>query len=216
VTPRSYPAAAPAPPAAPAVPPIRRLPLRFDAGRLAAEALALPAGAWVPHFNTAIYQGDWSGVALRAAPSAPLALYPDPTASAADHAATADLARCPAVATALADLRCPLLSARLLRLGPGARILAHRDHALSAAHGEVRLHVPLTSPPGTGFTLDGAEVVMAPGECWYLDLTLPHTAHNPAESPRIHLVIDCVVDAWLAAFLEAPASAGASSTVRCS
>ena len=39
-----------------------RLPLRFDAAELAREAAALADSAWLPHFNTSYYEGDWSGV----------------------------------------------------------------------------------------------------------------------------------------------------------
>ena len=42
-----------------------RLPFRFDAAALAADALALDESVWQPHFNTGVYEGDWSGVALR-------------------------------------------------------------------------------------------------------------------------------------------------------
>jgi hypothetical protein len=177
------------------VAPVVRLPLSFDVAALADEAVALPADAWTPHFNTAIYEGDWSGVPLRVATSSPLALYPDPNAT--DYTSSEHLGRCPDIAAALARFGCPLQTVRLLRLGPGARILAHRDHALAAEHGEVRLHIPLVSPPGVRFTLDDVPVEMAPGECWYLDLTRMHTAHNPATTNRIHLVIDCEVDGWL-------------------
>jgi hypothetical protein len=40
-------------------------------------------------------------------------------------------------------------------------------------------------------------VVMAPGEAWYLRLSDPHSVANRGTTDRVHLVIDCVVDAWL-------------------
>ena len=35
---------------------------------------------------------------------------------------------------------------------------------------------------------------MAPGECWFIDPAFPHSVRNRGESPRIHLVIDCVIN----------------------
>jgi hypothetical protein len=184
-----------------------RLPLRFDAAALAADVDALPADAWVPHFNTAYYEGEWSGVALRSAGGAPLALYPDPSAEPDDWGDTDVLRRSPALAQAVGAFRCGLQSARLLRLGPGAAIREHRDYRLGYDDGEVRVHVPITTSPDVTFTHDGEPVDMAAGEAWYLDLNLPHSVANRGSAPRTHLVIDCVLDGWLDAQLTAGAAA---------
>lgn len=176
-----------------------RLPFRFDAEGLAIDAAALPLDAWVPHFNTNQYEGDWSGAALRVADGSALDLYPDPTSTSYTDGALLD--RCPNVRAALAHLRCPLQTVRFLRLGPGSRILSHRDYRLGFADGEVRLHVPVTSDQRVRFTLDGREVPMAAGECWYLDLSRPHNVDNGADTCRVHLVIDCSVDGWLDAVI---------------
>lgn len=180
-----------------------RLPLRFDAPAMAAEALALPDDAWARHFNDRVYDGDWSGVALRAVAGGHTPLYSDPTAEV--FADTPALAACPRIAEALTLLPCPLTSARLLRLAPGARIREHRDHRLSRADGEARLHIPLLTNPAVTFTLDGRPVDMRPGQCWYLDLTRPHAALNGGATPRIHLVVDCVVDTWLGTLIDSSA-----------
>jgi hypothetical protein len=184
-----------------------RLPLRFDAAALAAEVDGLPADAWVPHFNNTIYEGDWSGVALRSAGGAPLALYPDPAAEPDDWADTDVLRASRALADAVASFRCPLQSVRLLRLGPGAAIREHRDHRLGYADGEVRIHVPIHTGPDVTFLHDGERVDMAPGEAWYMDLNLPHAVANRGTTPRVHLVVDCVLDAWLDAQLSAGVAA---------
>jgi mannose-6-phosphate isomerase-like protein (cupin superfamily) len=56
------------------------------------------------------------------------------------------------------------------------------------------------------FTLDGKAVEMAAGECWYLNLNLPHKAANRSSQRRIHLVVDCVVNGWLRRLIENSAS----------
>jgi hypothetical protein len=179
-----------------------RLPLRFDAPELLGDALALPTEDWVPHFNTGYYEGDWSGAALRSVGGAARQLYPDPTAQ-ASYADTPLLARCPAVAQALAAFRCPLLSVRFLRLGAGSTIREHRDFNLGFEDGEVRIHVPLSTGPDVEFLHAGERVDMAAGDAWYLDLNLRHAVANRGQHARIHLVVDCVVDDWLRPVIEA-------------
>jgi hypothetical protein len=176
------------------------LPILFDAGALAADVAALPEDAWIPHFNTGIYSGDWSGVALRSV-GGTIAIYPDPTRT-DEFADTKHLARCPNIAAALRRLEGPLQSARLLRLGPGAIIEPHDDYRLSFADGEVRLHVPITTDPGVEFLHDGTPVDMAPGECWYMDFTKTHAVTNRGTEPRVNLVVDCTVNDWLTGLLE--------------
>ncbi len=182
-----------------------RLPLRIDAEALATEAFDLPEESWTPHFNSAIYEGDWSGVALRSVNGEPGQLYPDPTVS-GDYADTATLGRCPNTADALRQLDCPLLAVRFLALGPGAHIREHDDYRLGLDDGEIRLHIPLVTGPGVEFTLSGRAVEMAAGECWYLNLNLPHEAANRSPQPRIHLVVDCVVNHWLRRLIESSSS----------
>ncbi|MDX6476073.1 MAG: hypothetical protein QOH95_1584 [Gaiellaceae bacterium] len=178
-----------------------RLPLDFDAERLEQDVRALPPGTWVPHFNTSYYEGDWSGVALRSVGGRPEQLYPDPTAE-GRYADTENLAACPSLAAAVAAFLCPLQAVRLLRLGPGARVREHRDYRLGFDDGEVRIHVPITTNPDVEFVVDGASIVMAPGESWYVDFNLPHSVANAGAADRVHLVVDCVLNDWLRALIE--------------
>lgn len=173
------------------VPGAVRLPWTFPADDLAAEVLALDTDAWEPHFNTGIYAGEWSTATLRAAVGGvgSFAGYPDPTAT--GFAATELLARCPATAAVLAALPAELQSARFLRLGPGAEIREHRDHMLGHAHGEVRLHIGVTTVPEAELVVDGSVVPVLPGECWYVDASRRHSARNPGRASRVHLVVDC-------------------------
>jgi len=163
--------------------------MRADVERLGAEE-------WVAHFNTAIYAGDWSGIALRSVGGAPTQLYPDPTAQGA-FVDTDVLRRCPALAAAVARFECELMAVRLLRLGAGAGIGEHRDYRLGHADGEIRVHVPITRSPDVEFRVDGQRVPMRAGEAWYLDLNLPHSVANRGDRDRVNLVVDCVVNPWL-------------------
>jgi aspartyl/asparaginyl beta-hydroxylase (cupin superfamily) len=180
------------------IPSALRLPLHFDPQSLRGELEGIPDEAWIPHFNTQYFEGEWSGVPLTAPKGAEhpiLQLHPDPTAT--EFVETALLRRCPRLRALLARLECPRRSARLLKLGPGARILRHTDYDLGYEDGEVRLHLPIQTNAEISFRLDEVEIPMRAGELWYLNVNLPHEAHNAGADPRIHLVVDCAVDAWL-------------------
>jgi hypothetical protein len=173
-----------------------RLPMPFDLAGMVAETARIPSSAWVPHFNEAVYDGDWSGVALRSPGGVAEKIYPDP-APARAYADTELLGSCPALRAAVARFRCPMGSVRLLALGPGAVIKDHRDYRLAWKDGEVRIHVPICTRPGVEFFLDDIPVEMAAGEAWYLNLTRPHRAANHSSAMRVHLVLDCEIDEWL-------------------
>lgn len=173
-----------------------KLPLGFDPEGLKSDLSNISSDEWVRHFNDRYYEGEWSGVALRAVESAGKRLYSDPNTTEAFRD-TPVLERCPSLQRVLAAFQCPLKSARLLRLGPDARIIEHRDYNLSLEDGEVRLHIPITTDPLVEFYLNAERVVMLAGECWYINANLPHKVENRSNADRVHLVIDCEVDAWL-------------------
>jgi Aspartyl/Asparaginyl beta-hydroxylase len=179
-----------------------RLALAFDVRSLVADLAALPKSAWHQHFNTQYHDGGWSGIALRSPGGDASRLYPDPRGE-EPCIDTPMRAACPAIDDALGQFGPALQSARLLRLGPGGCIREHRDYGLSLDSGEARLHVPIVSGAGVEFYLDGELLRMAPGECWYLNLDLPHRVQNLGTEDRIHLVLDCKVDDGLAALFPA-------------
>jgi len=173
------------------------LPLRFDAGLLAAdlEALAL---TWTRHFVRANYEGEWSAFALRA----PLGeTHPIRLLNAGLH--LREFTDCPALdATpyfrALLDqLHCPLRGVRLMRLAAGSTILEHTDPDLGIAEGFARLHVPIVTDSAVEFLLNRRPVTMLPGSLWYLRLSDPHSVANRGSRDRIHLVIDVEANDWL-------------------
>jgi hypothetical protein len=179
-----------------------RLPLLFDPDRLRADVDALLPEDWVPHFNASYYQGDWSGVALRSVGGVARALYPDPDPR-GSWEDTEILSRCPALAAAVDAFECERTSVRLLRLGPGASVREHTDYNLGYDDGEVRFHVPVQTNPNAVFELEGRPLEMLPGETWYVDFNLRHRVAIGGVEPRIHLVVDCVVNDWVSRTLDA-------------
>lgn len=170
-----------------------RLPLAFDAARLAHDADDIDAALWAPHFNRALFRGHWSGVTLRGKGAR---LYPNPY----DSDPVEDLPmleHCSAVRDLLRHVACETTSVRFLRLGPDSEIYEHRDYDLTPEGGEARLHVCIRTNPDVTFFVDGASVDMRPGDCWYLDVSRPHRVVNRGEADRLHLVIDCLANDWL-------------------
>lgn len=176
--------------------PSLRLPLCFDLAALQADVAAFQSSEWIAHFNQHYYEGEWSGIALRAVAGADVALFPNPDAT-TDFVDTPALVRAPAVKAVLDALACETTSVRFLKLGAGATIRRHRDYDLGLEDGEIRLHLPIRTNPDVEFLLDDQRVDLREGELWYLNFNLYHSVHNRSEVDRIHLVIDCIVNPWL-------------------
>ena len=197
-----------------------KLALNFDPKQLQADLEQIEPLEWVAHFNTGYYVGEWSGVALRSVGGLSTKLYPDPN-SEGEVEDTAILGRCPNIRCVLATFKCPVRSARLLKLGANATIKEHRDYDLGFAVGEIRMHVPIITNRDVEFYLAGMKVEMKEGECWYLDFNLPHSVKNNGATDRVHLVIDCVVNDWLRELLrigetQAPKNDAATSSTEAS
>jgi Aspartyl/Asparaginyl beta-hydroxylase len=178
-----------------------RLPQRFDVARLQKDAAQFAPEQWQKHFNTHVYDGDWSGVALRALPDAAIALFPDPN-SKQSYVDTPALAQTSYVREVLRSLQCQVNSLRFLKLAAGSSIKRHRDYQLGIEDGEVRLHVPVRTNSHVEFYMDDLRVPMAEGELWFLNFNHYHSVLNRSSEDRIHLVIDCLVNDWLLAELQ--------------
>lgn len=51
------------------------------------------------------------------------------------------------------------------------------------------------------FTSAGKKVMMGQGECWFLDASYSHSVRNLGSEARVHLVLDCVVNQFVADLL---------------
>ena len=162
--------------------PLLQLPIRFDAGVLAAEVSALAPSAWVPHpqgfpGNDAVQLVSVNG-----------ALTDD---WAGPMAATEHLRRLPYTMRLMEELGGVWGRSRLMGLGPGAVVPAHVDiHYYWRTH--IRIHVPVVTNPGVRFQCGGDSVHMAPGESWVFDSFEMHEVRNEGSEKRVHLVLDTV------------------------
>jgi hypothetical protein len=184
-----------------------RLPLAFDPAGLVADLALLDRSQWIEHFVRQNYEGVWSVAPLRAKVGAThpvMMIYSDPMATAFED--TDLLAKLPHVAAAVAAFHCPLRAVRLMRLAPGSQINPHCDLDLDAASGFARIHVPVTTNAQVEFLVNRTPVEMIPGEVWYLRLSDEHAVTNRGATDRVHLVIDAVMNGWLAAQLTSGAA----------
>ena len=172
------------------------LPFAFEPASLKHDLAAICPDEWTPHYNESDYGGLWQGIALRSATGS----YRDLHAGhpgAAGFTDTDLAARCPSLRRVMAGFRCPLNSVRLLSLAPGSFIHEHCDAGTSYEEGEVRIHVPVQTSPDVEFYVCGERLRLDEGGCYYVNVNLPHRVNNRGSEPRIHLVIDLVVNDWV-------------------
>lgn len=160
-----------------------KLPLLFDADRLAEEIEAIPEAAWRPH-----PQGHPGNSALPL-----LAAGGDPgnDATRGPMRPTPHLARCPYLRQVLAAFGAVLGRTRLMRLDGNAEATRHADTNYYWMQ-RVRIHVPVVTRPEVRFLCGDRSVHMAAGEAWIFDTWKTHNVLNPHPTRRIHLVADTV------------------------
>jgi hypothetical protein len=162
--------------------PFLKLPIRFDADALAAEARALPPSAWTPHPT-----GFVGNEAVRLVTPA----GEDSDNIEGPMAATDSLNRCDYVRQIMAEIGGVWGRSRFMGLAPGREVPPHIDiNYYWRTH--LRIHIPVITNPGVLFTCGGETVHMAAGECWVFDSFLQHDVQNKGDAQRIHLVLDTV------------------------
>ncbi len=175
-----------------------RLPLDFDADRMAAEVRALELAAFIEYSVIPL-----TAPAYLVDPSAP---PPRPTDDYADGswtewADTSVLQACPYLTSVVDTFRehTRVTLVRLMRLAPGGLVAEHTDPTLGleVERSVVRLTVPIVTNPGARLFLNDEVVPLEPGACWYLRFTDPHRVVNEGEHERIHMSIDMAPNAWL-------------------
>lgn len=160
-----------------------RLPLDFDADRLAEEVSQFAEKDWRPHPQG--YQGN-SALSLVS-----LGGDPDDDGVKGAMGPTPHLEKCPYLREVLASLHSPIGRTRLMRIDGNGEAHAHRDISYYWMH-RVRVHVPAITNPAVKFICGDRELHMAAGEAWIFDTLKTHNVINPRPSRRIHLVADTV------------------------
>lgn len=164
------------------------------------EIMQLPS-TWQPHLNVLHYTGDWSVLSLRSPGGNENNAVADLLHS-VSFEDTPLMKQCPSVKKLLDALGCPIMSVRLLNLKRGSYIKPHKDAELCYEQGEARLHIPIITNEQVSFYSEDELIPMKEGECWYINANLKHSVANAGNSDRIHLVIDCKVNAPLTELFE--------------
>jgi quercetin dioxygenase-like cupin family protein len=157
-----------------------RLPVRFDAARMAAEVAQFPEAGWMPHpdgtpGNSAIAlisRGGGDNDEFRGA------MRPTP-----------HLRRCEYIQQVIASFGEVFGRSRLMRLAPGAEVVPHVDFH-HHWHNHLRVHIPVVTNPQVAFHCGDRAVNMRAGECWIFDSWRRHRVVNGGGAARVHLVVD--------------------------
>ncbi|NNF32499.1 MAG: aspartyl/asparaginyl beta-hydroxylase domain-containing protein [Saprospiraceae bacterium] len=172
-----------------------KFPFQFNTEKLVHDLSLILDKNWIPHFNTTGYNGDWKVISLYAPNGVESNIYALTTSN-STISETSILKECLYFKEVIDFFKCSILSARILRLGVGAEIKSHRDHELGYEDGNFRLHIPIVTNSNVQFFLDGIELTMLPGECWYTNVNYVHSVINLGMSDRVHLVIDGERNEW--------------------
>ena len=177
-----------------------RLPLTFDAPRLADEISQFDERDWRPHPQG--YPGN-TALALIAADG-----DPDSDEVKGPMRPTPHLDRCPYLRQVLAAFHAVWGRTRLMRLDGNAEATPHSDTNYYWTQ-HVRVHVPIVTDANVQFVCGEKSVHMNAGEAWIFDTWQRHNVINPHPTRRIHLVADTIGSAE---FWELVARAGAAPT----
>jgi len=173
-----------------------QLPYQFDVKKMQEETLLLGNAYWKLHFQVKHYAGEWSAIPLRSIRGEVDNGFISPVETDV-YDDTILLNDCPYLQQVLKTFKCPLLAVRLLKLAAGAQIHEHKDADLCYEEGLVRFHIPVFTNKEVEFYLQGEQMHLQEGECWYMNFNLPHSLHNKSNTDRIHLVIDAKVNEWV-------------------
>jgi len=167
--------------------PFYKLPLRFDAQRMAREIARIPESEWRAHPTG--YAGNTALLLV----SAHGGENDDMTGP---MMPTPRLQHCPYLQQVMAAFQTVIGRCRLMRLEHGARVNEHCDISYYWRD-RIRLHIPVVTHPDVAFTSHGETVHMAAGEAWTFDNWHLHKVENQTDIRRIHLVVDTVGSAKL-------------------
>jgi len=173
-----------------------KLPFNFDVDRLETDLKTAGQYKWIDHVNTRIYEGQWRAIPLRAVDGR-IDNIAAVSTDAKEYKNTEALDRCPFFQEVINTMKCETTAVRLLSMGPGAKIKRHDDYPCGFKSGHARLHVPIMTNPDVKIFIADGPVFFGEGECWYMNAEYPHSLENLGDSPRVHLVIDCIVNPWL-------------------
>ncbi len=157
-----------------------RLPLLFDAKRMADEVAAMPSQAWQAHPTN--YAGN-SAVPLISVNGEANDFFAGPMGE------TAWLQQSPYLRQVLSQFQVVFGRSRLMGLRGGSQVPRHSDINYHWFQ-RVRIHIPIVTFPDVTFHCHDQVIHMGRGEAWIFDNWKLHHVINPTTELRVHLVAD--------------------------
>ncbi|MFC1681625.1 aspartyl/asparaginyl beta-hydroxylase domain-containing protein [Pseudomonadota bacterium] len=173
-----------------------KIPVNFDADKLLSEVKYLESVmGWLDHWNNDYHSGNWQSIPLYSVGGRCETASIRPGKG--DYEPTPGLKKSTYLPRVINWFQCEKTRVRLMKLDSGAEIFEHRDPGFSWHKGKIRVHIPIKTNGEVSFIVESEEVRMAAGEVWYCDFSRPHRLKNSGDEPRIHLVIDLIVNDWV-------------------
>lgn len=98
----------------------------------------------------------------------------------------------PYIESILDSMLCEKRRVRFAVLMPGYVMDWHFDR--SGGEDLVRLHVPIVTNDQAFIQVSHDTKHFKPGEVWYVDVGFPHRSHNGGTDPKVHLIMELVVN----------------------
>lgn len=175
-----------------------KLPFQFDAAIIKKELAQFSDSDFTDIYNPSVALNTlWLKhfIVPKGGPDEPIKFYPNEA-----------LKKCPHMLSIFNKFQCQTETFRVHTLDPGASIKPHIDSGYSFEHGKVRLHIPIQTNEKVEMLIQGSPVKMKAGECWYCNFNEIHEVHNHSDEPRVHLILDCLVNDWLEGIFNAATS----------
>ena len=163
-----------------------KLPFNFDINKLSKAYNSIPKSSYYKISNPSVTPDTLDAIHL----ITPIANKGH------DFSPNATLKNLPYLLEILNTFECKKETFRIHTLQAGAKIKAHRDTNLNYENGSLRLHIPIITNPNIKMIVANKEIIMKPGECWYLDFNKTHEVMNNSNEDRVHLIIDCLSNSW--------------------
>ena len=175
-----------------------RLDIRFDPGRLERDLARIENRWWQLHNEPGrLFSGGWSEVALISHQGRFDALYGSMGSDRGPFLKTDVLSSCDYLNEVIDFFKCPKKMCRLLSVEAGSEIFPHADLG-AYVRDTVRIHIPVRTHPDVEFVVKNRRLLMQAGEVWYINGLQLHYLKNPSPVDRVHLVMDCEVNEFMA------------------
>lgn len=172
-----------------------KLPLQFDAARLAADLATAETFEFKAH-PLRYHDGSWNVINLiYAGGDLDYRHEGDFGFGSAPAAPTEVLRSCPYFAEVLGSMPGEIKMARLSALPAKGHIMRHYDPIESVDFDNLRIHIPVRTDSKVRFYLGFRRRYWRAGEAWYGDFTFPHSIHNESALNRVHIIVDLLPDA---------------------